>query len=242
MDETVGDVLETTNQSALKTIALGLGLIVYAGGLVYAGLHNWQLFSRGLDPELRIWALLGVVSLELSAIGLPLGLHFWFHSGLQRYTAIGFYALDLGLLVLNVIGSFALTVNDAIPVWLDAYLFFAPAVPILAALGWSVLWLLDPAQRERAIIESLKASTREVLAKRIAAQARSTDLAEEVDQAAQLMAQDIIRQTLGVAVRKTSPANVVDVRAREPGKEKANGRVTIHEATAEAVKAGSKNE
>lgn len=235
MDETVGDVLETTNQNALKKIALVLGMAVYAGGLIYAGLHNWQLFSRGLEPELRIWALLGVISLELSAIGLPLGLHFWFHSGLQRYMAIGFYALDLGLLMLNVIGSFALTVNEQVPGWLETYLFFAPAVPILAALGWSILWLLDPAQRERAIIESLKASTREVLAKRIADQARSTDLAEEVDQAAQLMAQDIIRQTLGVAIKRTSPANVVDVRAREPGKEKSNGRASIHEATAETI-------
>ncbi|HNB54134.1 MAG TPA: hypothetical protein PK530_19450, partial [Anaerolineales bacterium] len=88
------------------------------------------------------------------------------------------------------------------------YLFYGvPATPVIAGLGWSILFLLDPSQRERGMVEGLRASTREALATRIALAARRADIDEMVEHAAQHIAFDIVQATLGAPVsRRVIPA------------------------------------
>jgi len=217
MNDSIGDVMSEGRNNALKALAILAGVVVYLGMIAYSAVHNWRLMTAGVPDEMVIWAALGVVALEISAVALPVALHWWTHADLQRITAFAFYGLDLLLIFANVVLDYSLNTGGELPGWLQMYLFYGvPATPVLAGLGWSLLFLLDPSQRERATVETLRASTREVLAKRIAAQARSADISETVELAAANMARDIVAQTLGSSATRTLPAGVVEASARDP--------------------------
>lgn len=200
----VGATMQDQKNRALKTLAITAGVFVYVGMLAYSAVHNLSLLTRGIKPEMVIWAALGVIALELSAAALPVALHWWTHSPMQRLAAFAFYGLDVALILLNVILDFALTSGAIMPAWLSTYLFYAvPVTPVISGLGWSVLFLLDPSQRERAMTETLRASTRETLAGRIAQAAKAADISESVEAAANELARQIVADTLGIATEHT---------------------------------------
>lgn len=235
MNDSPGDLMTVGRDRALKTVAIWASLAVYLGFIGYSGAHNWRLLQNGVAPDLRIWAAVGVIALELTALALPLALHFWTHSHLQRLLAFGFYALDLALIGANMILDYSeVTANLAnLPPWLTTYLWLVvPACPVLCGLGWSLLWLTDPSQRERAMVETLRAATRESLIARIAQQARAADLTKDVDKAAAIMARDVIQETLGISLARTS------ARRLQPGNGKVNYSIEVEAINQD----GSKNE
>ena len=200
MNGNIGDILTKGRDEAVKRLAIGAGILVYVGMLAYSGVHNYSVMTRGLDGSMVVWAMLGVVALEVSAAALPLALHWWAYAPLHRYAAFAFYAVDIALIILNVVLDYAITAGETLPDWIKIYQFYgAPVVPIVAGLGWSVLFLLDPAQKERATNETLKAATREALSVRIAEQAKSTDISAAVESAAADLARSIVLDTLGGA-------------------------------------------
>jgi hypothetical protein len=208
MADTIGDTMKKSSDQAFKSLAIGAGIVVYAGMLLYSGVHNLNLMTRGVAEEMRIWGILGMVALEISAAALPVALHFWTHEPGQRMAAFAFYGLDLGLILLNVVLDFALTAGEALPAWLNVYLFYgAPVTPIIAGLGWSVLLLMDPAQRQRAMIETLRASTMKVLSGKISEAARAADVTLQVDQAAAEMTRSIVADALGIQTSAVRPFN-----------------------------------
>jgi hypothetical protein len=208
---TIGDIATSSSHDAWRTLAFVASVIVYIGMVGYTALHNWSLLTRGLASDKALLAAVGIVGLEINAVALPLALHFWFYSPLQRTVGLAFYGLDIALVIFNVIVDYATVTAEALPAWLVAYLLYVvPATPIIAAVGWSFLWLLDPGQRERAMIETMKAATREKLADKILESARDADLNSFAESVAQTMASDIVRATLGSAMRMTSPTNTVD--------------------------------
>ena len=132
--------MQDGSKKAWKSLAFMSGVLVYVGMLLYSGVHNYSLMTRGVAPDMLVWAVLGVVALEISAAALPIALHFWTHAPMHRIAAFAFYAVDLGLIFLNVILDFALTSGEAMPEWMGMYLFYGvPATPVLAGLGWSIL-------------------------------------------------------------------------------------------------------
>lgn len=209
--QTVGDVMSDGRNKALRSLAVMAGILVYLGMVAYSAVHNIKLLTAGVPPDMVMWALVGVVSLEITALALPIALHWWTHAAMQRIAAFVFYGLDLVVIVANVVIDYSMNTNtaSALPGWLEAYRFYLlPASPILCGLGWSLLWLLDPSQRERALVETLRAATRESLAVRVAEQARATDVSELVDAAAYNLARDIVKSTLGVPVESPRTAAV----------------------------------
>lgn len=214
MSENVGDVLSEARNKALKAVAIGAGVLVYCGALLYSGVHNFSLLTAGVPEDLIIWAILGVVSLEVTAGAMPIALHYWTHAPLQRMAAMAFYFLDLGIVFLNVAIDFAYVqgTGGALPEWLTLYQLYAmPATPVICGLGWSILWLLDPSQRDRAMREELRAATREALRSKIAEAAKSADVTDQVDQAAQALAREIIASELGGAAarRQAQPVKIL---------------------------------
>lgn len=203
--ESVGGMMQEGKNKALKSLAIGAGVLVYVGMLAYSAVHNYSLLTRGIAPDMVIWAALGVVALELSAAALPIALHWWTHSPLQRFGAFAFYGVDIALILLNVVLDFAITAGETMPAWMNLYQFFAvPVTPVLAGLGWSLLFLLDPSQRERAMTETLRAATREALGNRIAQAAKSADISESVNAAAGVLARQIVADTLGITRAHTT--------------------------------------
>lgn len=198
--QTVGDIMSSAKITAAKTIAFVASVLVYMAMLTYSGVHNYTLLTKGVPEDLLIWAIVGVVALEISGAALPIALHYWTHAPLQRFVAIAFYLVDIGLLWLNVVLDFALVSHQAgLPEWANLYLTFAaPATPLIAGGGWALIWLLDPSQRKLATQQALQASVQEALAARLAEAARSSDLNGMVERAAETMAHDIVHDALGV--------------------------------------------
>jgi len=207
--QTVGDAYSQGRSQAFRTLAIAASVLVYAAMLLYTGVHNWTLMLRGVPQEFVIWAVVGVLALEVSAGALPIALHWWCHAPLQRVVAFTFYGLDLALLWLNVVMDFHLNVGMGdLPVWATLYLtYIVPATPLIAGGGWSLLWMLDPGQRENAMVEQLRASTREALAQRVAQAARQTDIEELVINAAAQMARGVVASTLGEPMPRPGRSN-----------------------------------
>jgi hypothetical protein len=195
---TVGDLMSESRRQAFKGLAIFVGLVVYAGMLVYAGVHNYSLFVRGLREDLVIFALLGLFTLELSAVGLPLAIHFWTAPGVHRIAALIFYLSDLALLAGNAVLDFRLNAGLALTEPLRLYLdFVAPATPLLVGLMWSLLFILDPANRLRDVEMEMAAASRAALATRIAEAAKAADVNAIVEEAAQAMARDLVARAVG---------------------------------------------
>jgi hypothetical protein len=156
------------------------------------------LFVRGLREDLVIFALLGLFTLELSAIGLPLAIHFWTSPGVHRIAALAFYFVDLALLAGNAVLDFRLNAGLALTEPLRIYLdFIAPATPLVVGLMWSVLFILDPNNRIRDLEMELAASARTALATRIAEAAKAADVNAIVEEAAREMARELVTRAVG---------------------------------------------
>lgn len=208
MNQSLSDILSTGRNQALKTLAIGAGMLVYLGAIVYAGVHNWRLMTQGIQPDMVLWAALGVLALEISALALPIALHYWCHDPMQRIFAYGFYGVDLALIFANVILDYSLNTGGILPTWLETYRYFGvPATPVITGMGWSLLFLLDPAQKELAAFAALQTGARITLAKRIADHAGDANIDLLMEETAQSMAYDVVA---GVLPKKRLPANIAN--------------------------------
>jgi len=211
----VGDVMSRSRKAAAKGLAILLGVVVYAAMLAYTGVHNYSLMTLGVREDMLIWALLGVFTLEISGIAFPLALHFWTFETLQKWVTLLLYGLDLMLLVLNTVLDYSLTAGTAtsqLP-WLQQYFaFVVPATPVISGVSWTLIFLLDPAHKQRALTEELAASTREALARKIVEAARATEVNDVVAAAARQMTQEIVRGALGVYAPPASLPSASDGR------------------------------
>ena len=142
-----------------------------------------------------------MVALGISALALPLALHYWTFDQTQRIATLIFYGIDWALLLLNASVDFITRTNGSLPDWAHGYMQWGvPAAPLVAGMGWALVWMLDPSQRERAMIEQLKTSTRTLLAVRVTEVAANTDVTAKVDTAAATLVDDIVTATLGASV------------------------------------------
>ena len=100
---------------------------------------------------------------------------------MHRIAAFAFYGVDLLLIFMNVILDYTMTSGEALQQWMNMYLTYGvPATPIVSGLGWSLLFLLDPSQKERAQFEKLRSATRQTLMNKIMEEANKTDVSEQV--------------------------------------------------------------
>lgn len=205
MTTTVSTALKENSRRALKGLAVFLSLIVYLAGLIYAGVRSYSLFARTVDPELLPLAVLGIIALEVSALALPLAIHYWTSPGAQRLAAMGFYGLDLALIVANAILDAAHHSGELLPGFLTAYGVYAvPALPVACMIGWALLWALDPSSREHDMVQAVRAATHEALMAQIAKAAESVDITQQVEAAAGEAARALVGETLGRAPRRAS--------------------------------------
>lgn len=204
---TVSTAMKENSRRALRGLAVTLSLIIYLAGLIYAGVRSYSLFSATVDSSLLPLAVLGIVALELTAVGLPLAIHFWTAPGAQRLAALGFYVLDLGLIVGNSVLDAAHHSGTLLPGFLSAYGVYAvPALPVVCMVGWALLWALDPSSREHDMIASVRTATHEALMAQIQKAAESVDISQAVETAAGEAARALVGETLGNAPRRAPNA------------------------------------
>lgn len=197
-NETVGDIFSNAKNKALKTVAIVIGLLVYLGMIVYSGIHNYTLMTKGVPPDMLIWAMLGIIGLEATAIGLPIGLHWWMHSPLQRFAGIGFYIVDLLLVFVNVVLDFAINSGGTLPSWGTIWLeYVVPATPILVGVMYSILFMLDPSQIEHQLREQFMATVRVSQMNAVINAARNDEISKMVNESGQRNADLLTRAALG---------------------------------------------
>jgi hypothetical protein len=185
--QSAGDIMAEGTQRALKKIVILLGVLVYLAGVVYAEVHGLNVLSKGVNPDFLMWAYIGMVALGITAIALPIALHVWCFEPMHRIAAFAFYALDIALLGINSFVDFGVNTNEVLPQWAQLYAdFVMPSTPVIAAVGWSVLFLLDPATKALIVAHTLRASIREALSQRIITAAKGENVTEAVNNAARL--------------------------------------------------------
>jgi hypothetical protein len=199
---TISTAIRESSRRALKGLAFSLSVLVYLAGLLYGGVRSYTLFSATIDPSLLALALLGIIALEISALALPLAIHFWVAPGAQRMAAYIFYGTDLSLIVGNAVLDAAHHSGTLLPSFLQGYGTFAlPGLPVICMAGWALLWLLDPASREHDMIATVRSATQESLMAQIQKAADSVDITQAVEAAAVEAAHALVTETLGQAPR-----------------------------------------
>ncbi len=179
--------MKENGRRALRGLAIFLSVVVYLAGLIYAGVRSYSLFAQTVDSGLLPLAVLGIVALEISALALPLAVHYWTAPGAQRLAALGFYLLDLTLIVANAILDAAHHSGTILPGFMAAYGAYAvPALPVAGMVGWALLWTLDPSSREALMTQIQKA-------------AESVDISRMVEHTAEESALTLVGETLGRA-------------------------------------------
>lgn len=150
---------ENETAAAMRKVAVGLGILVYLAVLTFTGVHNITLMTLGIAQSWRWAAILGVIALEISAIALPLGLHYWAFTPGHRMALIGFYIGDFALLFANTLIDYALVSGQPMPAWGPAYLaYFAPASPLYVGVTWAILLAMDPRAQREMKQQSIRAS------------------------------------------------------------------------------------
>jgi len=202
MSTNIKTAMQEHGRGALRGFAVVLSLIVYAAALVYAGVRSYDLFARTLPADMLGLAMLGIVALEVTALGLPLAIHFWTSPGQQRMIAFGFYGLDLALIIANSILDAAHNAGTILPGFMQWYGVFAvPGLPVFCMIGWALIWMTDPTTREHDMREAVKAATREALFGRIVEETAKADITEDVQAAAAALTREIVGETLARAPR-----------------------------------------
>lgn len=206
--QTVADILKTQTRSALTALAVFLSGLVYCAGLVYAGVRAYSLFARTIDPSLLWLAVVGIVAAEISAVALPLALHYWTAPGLQRWAALTFYVVDLALIVANSILDAAHHSGAIVPEFFAWYgAFILPAIPAACMAGWALVWALDAAAREEDAKAAVRSATHAAVFKHMIEAAQSPDINQVVKEAAKAEAEEIVRQTLHAAPKTQTAAS-----------------------------------
>ena len=204
---TIGNQMQDIQTRALKGLAYALGIAVYLGGVAYAEIRAYSLFTRTIDPAYLPIALVGIIALGLTAVAAPLAHHFGTAPGAQRLALDLFYTLDLAAMAANAVLDAALhsagDLTDLLTFW-NAYIL--PALPLFCLAGWTVFFMLDPAHRRRDLFLAARQATEDVLTARVIEQMKAADLTDVVDAAARSAAHEIVGQTVGAGALPAGPA------------------------------------
>lgn len=146
---TMGELIDSSRRQGFATvtnIALLLFLLV---GVIYTGIHNYNLFARTMKPGQEVFALIPVVLLEGSVLLLTAGGFFAFTGGAQKLVAM---LASWGFLVvigINTVLDSQMAAGQAIPEWLQTYqtfVLYGTPVAMLAVL--KAVLDLSPAKRK----------------------------------------------------------------------------------------------
>lgn len=195
---TVSSAMRQSGMRAFGGIAAFLLVIVYGAALVYAGVRTYDLFRLTLPPDLLPLAVVGLLAMEVLAVALPIGLHFWFAPGMQHVLGTLFYVTDLALLGANAILDAAHNTGAILPEFMAAYgVYVVPALPIYALVVVAVLWATDTGSRRRHMIEAVRAATEEAWMSQIQRATEHVDITGAIEVAAAESARALVGETLG---------------------------------------------
>lgn len=225
---TVSNFMKAHTREAMKVLAIAASVLVYVAGLVYAGVRSFDLFARTLPPDMLPLAALGIVAAEVTALALPVAIHYWTVPGMQRIVALGFYMVDMVFIVCNSILDAAYNSGAIVPEFMTAYgVWVVPALPVVCMVGWALVWALDPSSREHDMEMQVQAATHSAVMEQIINETAAQDVSEEVRAAAAERARAIVRRTLGAPAPRAQSEAIAPLPKAVPVPSR-NGADKIH--------------
>ena len=187
------------NMGAFKILALVGAALAYSGAVIYGDIMFLQTVhvafpTSGIFGSL---AIAGALVTALSALVLPVALHWWLAPGLQFVWGIIFWALDIAALALNSILAFQAASGGVLDPFIETWRAWSPATPMLAVVGWGLVFLLDPSHKERHARAELEADQIDAYAERLRAAAKSPEVSAVITEAARLAAWDFAQRLNG---------------------------------------------
>lgn len=213
-----------------------LGVVGYSE-VLYLGIIG-NLFPPGV---LYVACLLGAFCTGISVICLYAGKSVWFRPGSQLIAAWGFTIVEVVVLVMNDILAQAIHQQAAIDQYLSLYKFCVPAVPVVALVGWGILFALDPAQKvkharmemedEQAEMQlqfererfdatmDIQRQALEIMKQQLAAEIASQASLAHLQMGATRVASDAIQQLTGInpAAKQLTPPSQPSISSQDTG-------------------------
>jgi hypothetical protein len=200
-EETVGDIMQKMSSDGLKWIVIVGSIAVYVAMVVYAEVHGLNMMTKGVSPDFLIWAYVGMVALGMTALLLPLALKVWTIEARHRITAMLFYAVDLALLGVNAFTDYGSATGAQLASWAQLYMtYLMPATPVIAGMGWSILWMLDPDVKDKINRLTLRAAMKQKMAHRVAEAAKGATVTARVNAAAEREVDRALTELFGAPV------------------------------------------
>jgi hypothetical protein len=184
-EETVGDIMQKASGEGLKWLVIVVSAFVYLAGIVYAEVHGLTMLQKGVAPDMRFWAGMGMVAAGISAVLFPIALKTWTIEAKHRLTATLFYVADFAFLAFNAFTDFNTNSGQQLAPWAQTYVtYILPASPVIVAAMWAILWELDPGVRQKILQLTLRAAMKEKMARKVADAAKGENVTAVVNAAA----------------------------------------------------------
>lgn len=145
------DIRGMRNIEGAKKVALVGSGIIYLLVVAYTEYHFFNLIREFVPGDFQIVGMMAVAASALTAILLPIALHFWFRSGSQKIAGFIFYALHWVIVTLNVVLNSHATSGDGLtPAFMQNIyaVWFLPAYIVLYGICWTIIWFLDDGSQE----------------------------------------------------------------------------------------------
>lgn len=137
------------NREAVKTFAIIGSILVYVAFVIYSEYHFYNLVQTFLpEGPAQLVGYLAVAVTGMTAVFLPIALHFWVRSGEQKIGGWIFYGLHFVFVAANMVLDSAANAGVELGRFFDIYgTYVLPAVTAFYAIGWIALWAFDPASK-----------------------------------------------------------------------------------------------
>ena len=200
-EPTIGAIMKDGTRKAIAGLVVLMLAAAYLGGLVYAEVHGLNMLRSGVASDLVMWAYIGMVSLGVLALALPLGLHFWAFDPTQRIAMYLCYAVDLALLGINAFTDMNVNEGQQLVQWAQMYKdYIVPTTPVIAMLMATTLLLLDPHARAFVMQKTMNAAIMQKKANEIMKAASDPRLNKIVEAAAQKEVENALSELFGAKV------------------------------------------
>ena len=200
-EETVGDMIKKAPGEGVKFWVIVVSALIYLAGVTYAEVHGLTMLQKGVAPDMRIWATLGMIAAGITAVILPIALKVWTIESKQRIAAYMFYLLDFAFLCFNAFTDFNTQTGQTLAPWAQSYVsYILPASPIVIAAGWALLWELDPGVKEHILRLTLRAAMKQKLAHKVAEAAKGANVTATVNAAAEREVERALTELFGQPV------------------------------------------
>ena len=148
---TMGEFMHKSKVGSIKAVSVAVAAMFLMAGVIYTGIHNFNLYRHALPPGQEVFGLIPVILIEGSIVLFIVGGFVWFSSGTQKIVATVAGWLLFGIAAFNTLVDSTQNVgaDTAMPDWLHIYAQYGVfVIPVLIMAVLKLIFDLDPAKRQ----------------------------------------------------------------------------------------------